>query len=137
LCEVNRELLEFVAGHSEFGGFLRGAIDIPMVNRQALNEPHCSRTIPAGTMDESRIATAGRDRIEKFLGHGGIRIGAVKRDVVVTHATFFAAASSASTFAPSSLASLKLMIDANPIFLISGTASALVAPAQATLSPAA
>src|ERR1700680_5322881 len=45
----------------------------------------------------------------------------------------FAAASSASRFAPSSLACRKLMIDAKPNFLISGTAVALIAPEQATV----
>src|SRR5216683_6533107 len=45
----------------------------------------------------------------------------------------FAAASSASRFAPSSLGCLKLMIDAKPNFLISGTASTLIAPEQATV----
>src|ERR1700694_1367667 len=45
----------------------------------------------------------------------------------------FAAAASASTFAPGSLASRKLMIDAKPIFLISGTASGLMAPEHATV----
>src|SRR5271169_2535383 len=45
----------------------------------------------------------------------------------------FAAASSTSRFAPSSLACRKLMIDAKPNFLISGTAVALIAPEQATV----
>src|SRR5689334_16412079 len=44
-----------------------------------------------------------------------------------------AAASSASRLAPSSLACRKLMIDAKPNFLISGTAVALIAPEQATV----
>src|ERR1700730_1684842 len=44
-----------------------------------------------------------------------------------------AAAASASMSAPDSVGSRRLMIDANPIFLISGTASAFVAPAQATV----
>src|ERR1700688_2268394 len=45
----------------------------------------------------------------------------------------FAAASSCSRFAPSSLACRKLMIEAKPYFLISGTAVALIAPEQATV----
>src|SRR5713226_1862983 len=45
----------------------------------------------------------------------------------------FAAAVSASRFASGSLACRRLMIDAKPIFLISGIAWALVAPAQATV----
>src|ERR1700730_4494762 len=44
-----------------------------------------------------------------------------------------AAAASASISAPCSVGSRRLMIDANPIFLISGTASAFVAPAHATV----
>src|SRR5580765_6204766 len=45
----------------------------------------------------------------------------------------FAAAASASTLAPASLGSRRLMIDANPSFLISGTPSGFVAPPQATV----
>src|SRR5579863_10062301 len=45
----------------------------------------------------------------------------------------FAAASSSGRFAPSSLGCRKLMIDAKPNFLISGTAVALIAPEQATV----
>src|SRR5260370_9862658 len=45
----------------------------------------------------------------------------------------FAAAVSASRFASGSLGCRRLMIDAKPIFLISGIAWALVAPAQATV----
>src|SRR4029434_1002118 len=44
-----------------------------------------------------------------------------------------AAAASASTLAPASVGSRKLMIDLNPSFLISGTPSGLVAPPQATV----
>src|ERR1700732_1370810 len=44
-----------------------------------------------------------------------------------------AAAASASTSAPGSVGRGRVVVDANPIFLISGTASALVAPAQATV----
>src|SRR5438093_540263 len=45
----------------------------------------------------------------------------------------FAAAASASMSAPGSAGWRRLMIDANPSFLISGTASGLVAPPQATV----
>src|SRR5580698_10503965 len=45
----------------------------------------------------------------------------------------FAAAASPSRSAPASLGSRKLMIDAKPNFLISGTAVALIAPVQATV----
>src|SRR6476619_4111353 len=45
----------------------------------------------------------------------------------------FAAAASASTFAPGSLASRRLMMDLYPISFIVGTASGDVAPAQATV----
>src|SRR5580700_2426491 len=45
----------------------------------------------------------------------------------------FAAASSTGRFAPSSLGCRKLMIEAKPNFLISGTAVALIAPEQATV----
>src|SRR5689334_14965171 len=45
----------------------------------------------------------------------------------------FAAASSAAMSAPGSLASRRLKMALNPIFAISGTDSALVAPAQATV----
>src|ERR1700693_6592427 len=44
-----------------------------------------------------------------------------------------AAASSSGRFAPSSPGCRKLMIDAKPNFLISGTAVALIAPEQATV----
>src|ERR1700683_3955635 len=44
-----------------------------------------------------------------------------------------AAAPSASTFAPGSFDSRKLMIETKPIFLISGTASTLIAPEQETV----
>src|ERR1700692_5122544 len=44
-----------------------------------------------------------------------------------------AAASSASRLAPSSLAWRKLMMDAKPYFLMSGTAVALIAPEHATV----
>src|ERR1700693_709790 len=44
----------------------------------------------------------------------------------------FAAASSASRLAPSSLAWRRLMMDAKPYFLMSGTAGALIAPEHAT-----
>src|SRR5581483_7307188 len=43
----------------------------------------------------------------------------------------FAAAASWSTSAPSSVGTRRLTIDAYPIFLISGTACGVVAPAQA------
>src|SRR6185295_8472650 len=43
------------------------------------------------------------------------------------------AAASASTFAPASVGSRRLMIDLNPIFFSSGTASGVVAPPQATV----
>ena len=45
----------------------------------------------------------------------------------------FAAAASASTLAPASVGSRRLMIDLNPSFLISGTPSGFVAPPQATV----
>src|SRR5688572_8940199 len=45
----------------------------------------------------------------------------------------FAAAASSSTIAPASVASRRLMIDANPIFLIPATASGFVAPPHATV----
>src|SRR5262249_26044600 len=45
----------------------------------------------------------------------------------------FAAAASASMLAPASVGSRRLMIDANPNFLSSGTASGVVAPPQATV----
>src|SRR4051812_46052700 len=45
----------------------------------------------------------------------------------------FAAAASPSTFAPASDGRRRLMIDAKPIFLISGTASGVVAPPHATV----
>src|SRR5579862_2747131 len=45
----------------------------------------------------------------------------------------FAAASSSGRFAPSSLGCRRLMIEAKPNFLISGTAVALIAPEQATV----
>src|SRR5215470_15234909 len=45
----------------------------------------------------------------------------------------FAAAASASMLAPSSVGWRRLMIDLNPNFLISGTASGVVAPAHATV----
>src|SRR5271156_5793671 len=45
----------------------------------------------------------------------------------------FAAAASASMSAPGSLGCRRLMIDANPISLILGTTSALIAPVQATV----
>src|SRR5438270_11659837 len=45
----------------------------------------------------------------------------------------FAAAASPSMFAPFSVGCRTLMIDANPIFLISGTAAAVVAPPHATV----
>jgi hypothetical protein len=46
----------------------------------------------------------------------------------------FASAASCSTLASGSVASRRLMIDANPSFLIAGTAcSALIAPAHATV----
>src|SRR5579863_3066991 len=45
----------------------------------------------------------------------------------------FAAASSSGRFAPSSLGCRKLMMEAKPNFLISGTAVALIAPEQATV----
>src|SRR5262245_48383175 len=45
----------------------------------------------------------------------------------------FAAAASASTFAPGSLASRRLMMDLYPISFIVGTASGDVAPAHATV----
>src|SRR5215470_4253748 len=45
----------------------------------------------------------------------------------------FAAAASVSMSAPGSLGARRLMIDAKPSFLISGTASALVAPPHATV----
>src|SRR3954470_9939585 len=45
----------------------------------------------------------------------------------------FAAAASPSTFAPGSLGRRRLMIDAYPIFLSSGTASGVVAPPHATV----
>src|SRR6202030_1350419 len=45
----------------------------------------------------------------------------------------FAAAASASTFAPGSVGTRRLMIDAYPIFFSSGTASGVVAPPQATV----
>src|ERR1022692_641224 len=45
----------------------------------------------------------------------------------------FAAAASASRSAPGSVAWRRLMIETKPNFLISGTTSALIAPAQATV----
>src|SRR5262245_56173406 len=45
----------------------------------------------------------------------------------------FAASASASTFAPASVGSRRLIIEAKPSFLISGTASGFVAPPQATV----
>src|SRR5262245_26333695 len=45
----------------------------------------------------------------------------------------FAAAASPSMLASVSVGSRRLMIDLNPNFLISGTASGVVAPAQATV----
>src|SRR5258706_15677133 len=45
----------------------------------------------------------------------------------------FAAAASSSMFAPCSVPTRRLMIDANPIFFSSGPASAFVAPPQATV----
>src|SRR6266568_6317851 len=45
----------------------------------------------------------------------------------------FAAAASPSMSAPFSVGWRRLMIDANPSFLISGTASGFVAPPQATV----
>src|SRR5258708_18590901 len=45
----------------------------------------------------------------------------------------FAAASSGSRLAPSSLAWRRLMMDAKPYFLMSGTAVALIAPEHATV----
>src|SRR6266851_9018066 len=43
------------------------------------------------------------------------------------------AAASASTFAPGSVGRRRLMIDLNPIFFSSGTASGVVAPPHATV----
>ena len=45
----------------------------------------------------------------------------------------FAAAASPSRSAPSSVACRRLMIEANPCFLMAGTAVALMAPVQATV----
>src|SRR5579872_6244645 len=44
-----------------------------------------------------------------------------------------AAAASASISAPGSVGSLKLMMDANPIFLIPATEPGVIAPTQATV----
>ena len=107
----------------------------PAIHHQALDQPHRGRAVAAAAMDECWFRTGRRDRLEELVRGFGVGL-AVERNVEVTKTpAAFAAASSFSTSAPVSVARRRLMMETNPIFLISGTASADVAPAHATVVP--
>jgi len=104
-----------------------------MIDREPLDHPHRGGAIAARAVNERRFAALRGNGIEKLRGDRRVGTLAVERDVVEGIPAALAAAASPSMLASGSEASRRLMIEANPSFLISGTASIFVAPAQATV----
>src|SRR6266550_384292 len=75
------------------------------------------------------VVIASRKRSATF-GSGDCPLNGMLKNLMPAT---FAASASASTLAPASVGSRRLLIDLNPIFFSSGTASGVVAPPQATV----
>ena len=78
---LNGPLAEFLTRLTERIRLFHGRSDIPLIDRDPLDQPHRRRAVAAGAVDKGWLGAVGRNRIENFGGRGfGL---AVKGDVEV------------------------------------------------------
>ena len=83
---IDSKLLQLGAVHAQVGGFLHGAVGVPMIHGHTLDEPHRRRASAARAMDEGWFSAFRGDCVEKLVRGGGIRRIGIEWDAVVSQA---------------------------------------------------
>src|SRR5215510_15654865 len=78
---AQHESLQVRISQAQAGRLGAGALDIPLIDQDALDKPHCSSTIAAGAMNECRLIAGLHDRLKKLVYDRRIRRSIVERDV--------------------------------------------------------
>ena len=132
LREINRELPQRQACLPEGRSFRDGTVDFPSIDSEPFDQPHRRCAVAAAAVNEGRLGAGRRNRLQKLFR--GDRIGrAVERHVNVPQARGFGGCGFLLDLGARFRGRPKVEIETKPIFLISGTASVVIAPAQATV----
>src|SRR5262245_51769577 len=76
---VQGERLQALIRQTQIGGLGAGAIDLPLVDEYALDQPECGSSISAGAVNERRFVSFFGNRFQKLIHHGWIRRRSIER----------------------------------------------------------